>query len=88
MTTTRKEIETIRPDSGAKGLALMALRLGYNSPFRQLDFGNGATASDLFEFFDNNSGACEAVIDWVLEYGKDSDGENLEDEYDDEDEFK
>jgi|HubBroStandDraft_5_1064220.scaffolds.fasta_scaffold217779_1 hypothetical protein len=35
--------------------------------FAQLAFGNGATASDLFDFFEDNPGAVEAVINWVVD---------------------
>ena len=77
--TTRKEIEDTRHDT--EGLALMASKLGYRSDFRQLVMRNGASASDLFDFFDDNPGACEAVVDFVLEHGQDRDGNDLEDEY-------
>lgn len=81
--TTRKEIESIRPESGAEGLALMARKLGYESRFGQLMFNNGATASDLFEFLDDNPGAVEAVLQWVLDEGRTRDGEELEDQEED-----
>ena len=62
-----REIENIRSESGAEGLAKMSQLLGYKSRFGQLMFNNGATASDLFEFFEDNPGAVEAVINWALE---------------------
>jgi hypothetical protein len=75
----RKEIENIRPDKSTEGLALMARKLGYRSRFGQLQFDNGASVSDLMEFFDDNPGAVEAVIEWVLDEGRDRDGNALED---------
>ena len=81
--TTRKEIENIRPDESTEGLALMARKLGYRSRFGQLPFDNGASVSDLMDFFDDNPGAVAAVIEWVLDEGSDSDGNTLEDGEDD-----
>jgi hypothetical protein len=76
------EIENLRTDQGAKTLAKMARLLGYHSPLAQLAFGNGATASDLFDFFEDNPGAVEAVIDWVIDQNRDKDGNSLDDEDD------
>jgi hypothetical protein len=77
--TTRREIEDTDTQHGAEGLALMARKLGYRSRFGQLAFNNGATASDLFEFFDDNPGAVEAVVQWVLdEHGCTREGEKLQ----------
>jgi hypothetical protein len=81
---SRKVIEAIRSESGAEGLAGMARELGYRSRFGQLQFNNGATASDLFEFFQDNPGAVDAVLTWVLDEGRDSDGNELSDEDEDE----
>ncbi len=64
---TLREVEDT--DQSSEGLAMLARRLGYRSRMGQLVMRNGATASDLFEFLDDNPGACEAVIDWVLEEG-------------------
>lgn len=57
----------MRSHEGVKTLSLVARGLGYKSIFGQLDFGNGSTASDLFEFFDDNPGAVEAVLTCVIE---------------------
>lgn len=82
---TRKEIEEIRTEGGAEELARMAQLLGYRARFGQLTFNNGATATDLFDFFEDNPGAVEAVVQWVLDSGCNRDG-SLLDEDDDEDE--
>lgn len=74
----RSEIENTRQN--AEGLAMMARKLGYKEQWGQLQFNNGATASDLIEFFNDNPGACEAVIDWVLDQGHDRECEPLEDD--------
>ena len=85
--TTRSEIEEINPEGGAQALAMMARRLGYVSHLAQLGFPNGATASDLFEFFDDNPGAVEAVVEWVLDRGRTRDGDELTED-DEEDDFE
>lgn len=82
---TRREIEDTRSEGGAEALAAMARLLGYREQWGQLQFNNGATASDLFAFFDDNPGAVEAVVNWVLEEGRTRDGEQLRDEDDEED---
>lgn len=51
-----------------EGFALVCRKLGYKSEFGQLDFGNGTTASDVFEFFEDNPGAIEALLNWVVEH--------------------
>ena len=80
--TTRREIENTRPD-GAQGIAMMAKKLGYKAPWEQLMFSNGASATNLIEFLDDNPGACEAIVQWVLDHGFTSKGEELSDEEDD-----
>ena len=79
---SRKDVEEIRSDSGSKGLATLARMLGYHERNGQLDMGaeNGATASDLFAFLDDNPGAVEAVLMWVLDEGCHRDGSPLEEE--------
>jgi hypothetical protein len=83
----KNEIENICIEDGAKGLALMARKLGYRSAFAQLAFGNGATASDLFDFFEDNPGAVEAVINWVVDRNQDVDGQPLDEDEEDDDVF-
>lgn len=41
--------------------------------------GNGATASDLFEFLRDNPGACEAVLTWICDEGCTQDGVKVDD---------
>lgn len=60
-------------------LALLVRDLGYKSELHQLQFRNGASASDLFDFFEDNPGALEAVVDWIHEnYGDEEDEEDTE----------
>ncbi len=81
----RKDIENTKHT--VEGLAEMAVALGYKSCFNQLTLRNGHSVSDILEFFEDNPGAVEAVIEWVLEKGCNSDGSSLEEEDDsDEDE--
>jgi hypothetical protein len=83
--TTRKEIQNTK--QSAQGIALMARELGYVEQWEQLQFGNGASATNLIEFLDDNPGACEAIVQWVLEEGCFRDGEKIqEDEEEDEEE--
>ncbi len=81
---TKSKIEDTSPSS--EGLANLARLLGYKNVCDQLQFNNGAFASDLLAFFDDNPGACESVINWVLENGLTADGEEIPDEDEDEDE--
>ena len=60
----------------------MARLLGYDDPFGQLAYADGSVVGDLLDFFEDNPGACEAVIDWVLDFGHDRDGNELEDDSD------
>ena len=78
---TRQDIENLRHDY--KDLCKLAEMLGYRtSPFGQLQCDNGAFVSSLLEFFEDNPGACEAVIEWVLERGAHRDGDAIEDTHD------
>lgn len=54
-------------DQSSKGLARLARKLGYKDPFKQLMYDDGSVVGDLLEFLDDNPGACEAVIEWVLD---------------------
>lgn len=74
---TTKDVENCKHTY--QDLALLARKLGYKRDWGQLDLGNGATASDLFDFFEDNPGAIEAVLNWLLEQGCDSDGNRIED---------
>jgi hypothetical protein len=85
--TTRKSIEDLNESSGSKKAAALAYLLGYTARgFSQLHMGcstreaSGASATSLFDFLDDNPGAVEALIEWVLNEGCDSDGEELTDE--------
>ena len=80
----RKEIEETKQTT--KGLCKMARLLGYQDPFHQLINDDGTVVGDLLEFFEDNPGACEAVIEWVLEEGRTRDGEPLDDDEDEEEE--
>ena len=79
----RSEIENTRSDSDA--LAKMAEKLGYRGVVNQLQCNNGAFVSSLLAFFDDNPGACEAVVQWVLSEGCTADGESLDEEENEED---
>lgn len=64
--------------SDSESLAQLAKDLGYgDSSFGQLYFRNGACATNLFEFLDDNPGAIEAVVNWVLENGCFADGQEI-----------
>lgn len=67
MTTTRRSIENLRLNS-SDDLCQLAEMLGYGEGgFQQLQCRNGAFVSSLLAFFDDNPGAMEAVVEWVLE---------------------
>lgn len=48
--------------------ALICKKMGYNSGFNQLTFHNGASASNLFEFFEDNPDAIRVLKDWILKH--------------------
>lgn len=52
---------------GVVNLCKLVAALGYKDPmyFGQLEC--GATLGDLIEFFQDNSGAIEAVVEWIKE---------------------
>ncbi len=69
----RSDVEDTRPT--LSGLAKMARGLGYE--------GNSDLES-LIYFFEDNPGASEAVIEFVLDHGKDRELNDLEEEDDEE----
>jgi hypothetical protein len=82
----RREIADI--NHTVPGLCKLARMLGYKDPFSQLINNDGSVVGDLLDFFDDNSGACEAVIEWVLERGCHSDGTPIEDEDEDDEDYE
>lgn len=87
--TLAEEIRRLRHD--AKSMAAMAELLGYTNPWGQLQFDNRAYASNLIDFLDDNPGACQALIEWVIKEGFTRDGEkpqsiSLDDDEDEDDE--
>lgn len=79
----RKEIDDTKPTP--QGLCALARRLGYKDPFSQLIYPDGSVVGDLLEFFEDNPGACEAVVEWVLdEYGTDEEEDDEDDDENDE----
>ncbi len=75
---TRKELEEL--SSNTEGLAKMAELLGYRDRNGQLTLRNGAHLSSLADFFDDNPGAAEAVIEWAMAEGSHRDGTPIADE--------
>lgn len=47
--------------------SLICKKLGYESKFTQLDFNNGASATNLFDFFKDNPDAISALKDWIVD---------------------
>jgi hypothetical protein len=65
---TSEEIENTKQTY--QGLCKLASKLGYKDPFYQLQNSDGSVVGDLLAFFEDNPGACEAVIEWASEnYG-------------------
>src|SRR5579885_2882519 len=85
MTANRNEIEEMDLRK-SEDLCKLAEMLGYKSTGRfainQLQCNNGAFASSLLSFFDDNPGAMEALKEWVLD---NCDLDEEDDEEDDED---
>ncbi len=79
---TRKEIENCQLGNSAD-LCKLAETLEYRGFVDQLQLKNGAYASSLLAFFDDNPGAIEAVTDWVLDnLAEDDEDEEFEDDED------
>jgi len=51
-----------------KGLCKLARQLGYKDPCFQLMNDDGTVVGDMLYFFEDNPGAIEAVVNWVLEH--------------------
>lgn len=49
----------------SEDLVKLAADLGYDTYPQQLICNNGAAVSGLLNFFDDNPGAMQAVMDWV-----------------------
>jgi hypothetical protein len=75
-----KRTEVENANATVEGLCRLARKLGYKDPASQLINHDGSVVGDLLYFFDDNPGACEAVIQWVLDEGCDADGNDLEDD--------
>lgn len=80
----RSEVESTKQT--LKGLCGLARKLGYKDPYHQLHNDDGTVVGDLLEFFEDNPGACEAVIEWVLDEGGPRDGSKLIDDDDEQEE--
>lgn len=76
--TTLKEVENCKQTPAA--LAKLVRELGYRGVADQMYFNNGACASDLISFFEDNPGAIAAVLDWIADEGCHADGEPILDE--------
>lgn len=64
-----------------KGLCKLANELDYHDPFGYGRLDNDCCLGDLLEFFEDNPGAVDAVIEWVAEfYGSDEEEEEEEEE--------
>mgnify|MGYP001585028116 CR=1 FL=1 len=48
-------------------LCRLAETLGYSRPYGQLQCENGAFVSSLLDFFNDNPGAIQAVVEWAME---------------------
>ena len=86
MTDKVKFSEVEETKQTVSGLCGLARKLGYKDPAYQLANSDGTIVGDLLCFFDDNPGACEAVIEWVLTNQKilnvveDEDEEETDDE--------
>lgn len=50
---------------GVMNLCKIALALGYEDPMQYGQLGDGAVIGNLLEFLRDNSGACEALVEWI-----------------------
>lgn len=71
----RSEVERVRTFDD---LCLLARRLGYKDGPEQLLLTNGASVTNLIDFLEDNPGAIEALVDWVLEEGSTRDGDPID----------
>ena len=61
----KSNLHSTEGSRGIKLLAKLARALGYEDRLRFGQLGNGAVIGDIIEFLEDNSGAIEAVVDWV-----------------------
>lgn len=80
---TRREVEDV---GDWEDLCLLVRKLGYRGVADQLLIGNGAAVSDLIEFLEDNQGAIEVIVQWIVDEGCHRDGEPIDDEEEEEEE--
>jgi hypothetical protein len=61
----RSKIESTRQT--VNGLCKLARNLGYHDPNQQMINSDGSCVGDLLQFFEDNPGACEKVIQWAAD---------------------
>jgi hypothetical protein len=67
--------EIIDTKDNVKGLCKLAREIGYQDPCFQLQNSDGSVVGDLLYFFDDNPGACSAVIQWIADQYAEEDSE-------------
>lgn len=77
---TIQDIQKLRFNT--KGICRLAKALGYDGSLGPT-FSDGTSLGSLVEFFDDNPGACEAVLEWAQENCDLDDEEGDEDEDED-----
>lgn len=52
----------------SEGLAALCEKLGYGKDIKQLQFNSGAYVSSITDFLDDNPGAIEALVEFMMQH--------------------
>lgn len=52
----------------SEGLAALCEKLGYGKDIKQLQFNNGVYVSSITDFLDDNPGAIEALVEFMMDH--------------------
>lgn len=81
-----EKIWCVEGTTGVKNLCRIVRALGYKN-FQNFGQFDGACYGDLIDFLEDNSGAVEAILEWIKEFGGNDDWEeSLRQRLEDEDE--
>ena len=72
-----KKMHCMEGRRGVNNLACIARSLGYFDRTYMGQFDTNASLGDLIEFFEDNPGAIDAVVEWISQNGNDEWKENL-----------
>jgi hypothetical protein len=81
----QERMNSMEGERGFRNLCQIVSAIGYKDPMYRMQIDRKATVGDLMDFFADNPGAIEAVIDWIGAQRNTEWEENLEMQLIDED---